>query len=103
MPDPAEQLQCLYLAGFEFQTFDRYPNAVAAMREGAIALLQATPAGLTMIGTPGWCMGEVMGVLVEKDGRQVFQYKDELVEATPKRLQILQRFREDLEQVIAGQ
>lgn len=103
MPDPAEQLQRLYLAGFEFQTFDRYPNAVAAMREGAIALLQATPAGLTMIGTPGWCMGEVMGVLVEKDGRQVFQYKDELVEATAERLQILQRFREDLEQVIAGQ
>lgn len=103
MPDPAEQLQRLYLAGFEFQTFDRYPNAVAAMRDGAVALLQPTTEGLTMMGTPGWRMGEVMGVLVEKDGRQVFQYKDELVEATPERLQILRRFREDLEQVIGGE
>ena len=83
MPDPAEQLQRIYLAGFELQTFDRYPNAIGVLRDGCIALLRATPAGLTMIGTPGWRMGEVLGVLVEKDGRQVFQAKSEVVEATP--------------------
>ena len=100
MPDPAEQLQRLYLAGFELQTFDRYPNAIGVMRDGCIALLQATPTGLTMIGTPGWRMGEVMGVLVEEAGRQVFRAKAETVEATPERLEALQRFRVDVDQLL---
>src|SRR5208337_1371811 len=79
MPDPAEQLQRLYLAGFELQTFERYPNAVGVLRDGCIALLQSTPGGLKIIGAPGWRMGEVLGVLVEKDGRKVFQSKSETV------------------------
>jgi hypothetical protein len=54
-----------------------------------------------MVGTPGWRMGEVLGVLVEKDGRQVFQAKAEIVEATPERIAALARFREDLEKLLA--
>ena len=100
MPDSADQLQRLYLAGFELQTFDRYPNAVGVLRDGCIALLRATPAGLTIIGAPGWRMGEVLGVLLEKDGRQVFQAKSEIVDATPERLQALTKFRDDLEQML---
>lgn len=102
MPDSAEQLQRLYLAGFELQTFDRYPNTVGILRDGCIALLRATPTGLSVIGTPGWRMGEVLGVLVERDGRQVFQSKSEFVEATPERLAALTRFREDLEQMLTA-
>ena len=101
MPDPAEQLQRLYLNGFELQTFDRYPNAIGLLRDGCIALLSATPTGLEIIGTPGWRMGEVMGVLVEFDSRQVFQAKSEVVEATPDRLSALRRFREDLDRVLS--
>jgi hypothetical protein len=97
MPDPADQLQQLYMAGFELQTFDRYPKSVGVLRDGCIALLHATPKGLEIIGTPGWRMGEVLGVLVEHDGRQIFQSKSEILEATPERLEILRKFREDLE------
>ena len=100
MPDPAEQLQQLYLAGFELQTFDRYPNSIGVLRDGCIALLRATPNGLEMIATPGWRMGEVMGVLVLRDGRQLFQAKAETIEATPERLETLRRFREDMERLI---
>jgi hypothetical protein len=96
MPDPAEQLQRLYLAGFEIQSFDRYPNAVGVVRDGCIALLQATPTGLTMVGAPGWRMGEVMGVLVEEAGQKVFRAKSETVEATPERLEALSRFQAEL-------
>jgi hypothetical protein len=102
MPDAASQLQHLYLAGFDIQAFDRYPRAVGVIRDNCIALLEATPNGLKMIGTPGWRMGEVMGVLVESDGRQVFQYKSEMVEATPERLDQLRRFGEDLENLLAA-
>jgi hypothetical protein len=100
--DSAEQLQRLYLAGFELQTFERYANSVGVIRDGCIALLRATPVGLEMIGTPGWRMGEVMGVLIEKDGRQVFQAKSEIAEATPERLEALRRFKEDLERLLTA-
>jgi len=102
MPDPASQLQCIYAAGFELQTFERFPKSIGVVRDNCIALLEATPEGLRMVGTPGWRMGEVMGVLVEREGRQIFQAKSELIEATPERLEILSRFRSDLEKLLAG-
>jgi hypothetical protein len=45
-------------------------------------------------------MGEALGVLVETGGRHVFQAKQEIVEATPERLEALRRFREDLQQLL---
>ncbi|MCI0349201.1 MAG: hypothetical protein L0Z53_07230 [Acidobacteriales bacterium] len=101
MPDPAEQLARLHQQGFEFQTFERYPKAVGVIREQCIALLEATPQGLRMVGLPGWRMGEVIGVLVEQQGRQVFQAKSEVLEATPERLEKLRSFRSALEQVLS--
>jgi hypothetical protein len=101
MPDSAEQLQRIYLAGFELLTFDRFPRAVGVVRDQCIALLEPTAEGLKMIGTPGWRMGEVMGVLVEREGKQMFQAKTETVEATPERIGALQRFRADLETLLA--
>jgi hypothetical protein len=100
MADAAEQLQRIYVAGFELQTFDRYPRAIGVIRDNCIALLEAMPEGLRMIGTPGWRIGEVIGVLVERNGRQVFQAKDQVEEATPERLERLQRFRADLEALL---
>jgi hypothetical protein len=94
--DSAEQLQRIYLAGFELQTFDRYPKCIGVVRDNCVALLVPGVDGLQVLGTPGWRMGEVMGVLTEREGRQVFQAKSEIVEATAERLEALQKFREDL-------
>src|SRR6266850_1371465 len=99
--DPAEQLQRIYLAGFELQTFDRFPKCIGVVRDGCVALLVPGPDGLQMLGTPGWRMGEAIGVLVEKDGRQVFQNKHEIVEATPERLDLLCRFKKDLKNLLS--
>ncbi len=94
--DSAEQLQRLYLAGFELQTFDRYPKCVGVIRENCIALLVPGVDGLQVLGTPGWRMGEVMGVLTEVRGQKVFQAKSEIVDATEEKIEILNRFRADL-------
>ena len=102
MPDPAEQLQQIYLAGFEFKVFDHFPKCVGVVRDQCIALLVPSPDGLQMLGTPGWLMGEVMGVLVESGGRKVFQSKQEIVEATPERLEALSRFRQELSELLRG-
>ncbi len=96
MPDSAEQLQRLYLAGFELQTFERYPKCIGVLREDCVALLVPGVDGLQILGSPGWRMGEVMGVLTEREGRQVFQAKAEIVEATTERLSLLRRFGDDL-------
>jgi hypothetical protein len=102
MPDSAEQLQRIYLAGFEIETFEMYPSAVGVVRDEVITLLEATPQGLRMIGATGWRMGDLMGVLIEKESRMVFQRKSEIVEATPERLEKVRKFREELEALLAG-
>ncbi len=103
MPDSTEQLQRIYLAGFELQTFERYPKCIGVMRDNCVALLVPGVDGLQILGTPGWRMGEVMGVLTEREGRRVFQAKSEIVEATPERLALLQRFRQDLAEAMSGE
>jgi hypothetical protein len=100
MPDLAEQLQRLYLAGFELQTFDRYPKCIGVMRENCVALLVPGVDGAQILGTPGWRMGEVMGVLTEREGRKVFQAKSEVVEATPERILELQNFHDELKKLL---
>jgi hypothetical protein len=103
MADSAEQLQRLYLAGFELQTFERFPKCIGVTRESCVALLVPGVDGLQILGTPGWRMGEVMGVLTERDGRKVFQAKSEVVEATPERVEALRKFRDELEELLLAQ
>jgi hypothetical protein len=100
MPDPAEQLQQIYVAGFELKVFDRFPKCIGVVRDNCIAMLVPAVDGLQMLGTPGWQIGEGIGVLVETGGRRIFQSKQEIVEATPERLEALRRFREDLQELL---
>ena len=78
-----EQLQRLYLAGFELQTFDRFPQAIGVLKDGYIAfLIPGGPEGLQILGNVGRRMGESLGPLVERGGRKVFVHKQEIIEAT---------------------
>jgi hypothetical protein len=101
MPDPAQQLQRIYIAGFELRTFDRFPKCVGAVRDDCIALLVPGVDGLQILGTPGWLISEAIGVLTEIQGRKVFQAKDRIVEATPERLAKLKQFRAELKELMA--
>jgi hypothetical protein len=96
MPDPSQQLERLVEAGFTLHTFERFPRSVGVVKGDCIALVEPTPEGLKLIGTPGWRMGEVMGVLVTKGDRKVFQAKEQTLEATPERVEALARFRAEL-------
>jgi len=100
---PEEQLQRLYLAGFELQTFDRFPKAIGVLRDNCIAFLVPGPEGLQILGNVGWRMGESLGPLVEREGRKVFVHKQEVIEATPERIALLERFRVDLKALLRGE
>src|SRR5690349_22569416 len=99
---PEEQLQRLYLAGFELQTFDRFPKAIGVLRDNCIAFLVPGPDGLQILGNVGWRMGESLGPLVDRGGRKVFVHKQEVLEATPKMIATLERFRTDLRDLLQG-
>lgn len=103
MSDPEHQLQRLYLAGFDLQTFDRFPKAIGVLRDGCLAFLVPGSDGLQILGNVGWRMGESLGPLVERGGRKVFVHKQEIAEATPERIAILERFRADLKAVLRGE
>src|SRR6266849_5502021 len=100
---PEEQLQQLYLAGFELETFERFPKAIGVVRNNCIALLVPGPDGLQILGNIGWRMGESLGPLVEREGRKVFVHKQEIVEATAERIATLERFRQDLKIILRGE
>jgi hypothetical protein len=99
--DPAHQLQQLYLAGFELETFDRFPKCVGVIRDGCVALLVPGVHGMQILGTPGWRLGEAIGVLTTVNGREVFHNKGQIIEASPERLAALRRFQEDLKGILA--
>ena len=100
--DSAEQLQKRYIAGFELQTFDRFPKAVGVLRDNCIAFLVPGPEGLQVLGNVGWRMGDSLGPLVERAGRKVFIHKEETLEATPERIATLERFKADLTAILRG-
>src|SRR5246127_3773140 len=92
-----EQLQRIYLAGFELQTFERFPQAIGVLKDGYIAfLIPGGPEGLQILGNVGRRMGESLGPLVERGGRKVFVHKDEMIEATPEMIAALDQFKAEL-------
>jgi hypothetical protein len=100
---PEEQLQRLYVAGFELQTFDRFPKAIGVLRDNCLAFLVPGSDGLQILGNVGWRMGESLGPLVEREGRKVFVHKQETLEATPERIATLEQFRSDLKSILRGE
>lgn len=98
-----EQLQRLYLAGFELQTFERFPQAIGVLKDGYIAfLIPGGPEGLQILGNEGRRMGESLGPLVERNGRRVFVHKDEEIEATADMIAALFQFKTELKNLLKG-
>jgi hypothetical protein len=100
--DPAEQLQRLYVAGFDLQTFDRFPKAIGVIRDQCMAFLVPGPEGMQILGNVGWRMGESLGPLVERGGQKVFVHKEQILEATPERVAALERFKHELSVILRG-
>ena len=98
-----EQLQRLYMAGFELQTFERFPQAIGVIKNGYIAfLIPGGPEGLQILGNVGRRMGESLGPLVERNDRQVFLHKQEIIEATSEMIAELNAFKSELKSLLRG-
>lgn len=100
---PEEQLQRLYMAGFELETFERFPKAIGVLRQGYVAFLVPGPDGLQILGNVGRRMGESLGPLVERSGRKLFIHKQEEIVATDQMVAELEQFRSDLKRLLHGE
>jgi len=99
--NPEEQLQRLYVSGFDLQTLNAFPKRLASFAITAWHFWYPVPT-VYRFRNVGWRMGESLGPLVERDGRKVFVHKQELIEATPERVATLERFRNDLRTILRG-
>ena len=91
------------MAGFELETFERFPKAIGVLRAGYIAFLVPGPEGLQILGNVGRRMGESLGPLVERGGRKLFIHKEEEIEATEEMIGGLEQFRSDLKRLLRGE
>ena len=91
------------MAGFELETFERFPKAIGVLRTGYIAFLVPGPEGLQILGNVGRRMGESLGPLVERSGRKVFLHKQEEIEATEEMIAELEQFQSDLKRLLRGE
>jgi len=95
MSDSADSVQRLYLGDLNFN-LRRYPKCI-----GVVASMSALPCfvlgvdGLQILGTPGWRMGEVLGVS-PKGRTQNLSGKARFWTLLRKRLATVQKFREEL-------
>ena len=103
-----DQLARLHAAGFEFETYERFPSAVGVLRGNVMVLLRVAESGLEMIGSAGWRMvgsdgtQPRLGVLVDGPKGRMFRFKADEVEATEARLDEVEVFRRELAAALAG-
>lgn len=101
--DPAVALPKLVERGFTLRSFPAYPRSLGAVRDNFVSLLEATAQGeVKLMGASGLLIGEKIGVLVEREGGQVFQAKTGEVPATPGMLESYRRFQDDLKEILSA-
>ena len=96
-------LQRLALQGFAIVAFPMYASAVGVRRgEFAALLIPATGGTLALQGEPCYLLNGNLAVPVLRDGKKMFVWKKQAVEATPKREAALKEFKEDLERELGS-
>jgi len=90
-------LERLAVQGFAVVAFPKYASAVGVCRGDCAALLAPTPGGrLTLQGEPCYLLDDNLAVPVLREGRKVFVWKQQSMEATPELEAALSEFKNDL-------
>jgi hypothetical protein len=96
-------LERLVTQGFRPVAFPLYASAIGVRRGSFAALLvPARDAALKVMGEPCYVVGSNLAVRTRRKGREVFVWKDKIIEVTPELLEELARFSADLAVVMAA-
>lgn len=102
-PQQIAILERLIAAGFRVVAFPLYESKVGVRRADCGALLAAVEgAGMSVWGAPFWIVGGQPAVKVKREGRELFVFKKNQVDATKEREAELKRFQGDLEAILSA-
>lgn len=96
-------LDHLLAQGFTPVAFPMYASAIG-VRKGSFAalLVPAGEATLKMLGEPFYLIGMSPAVRTRRGGREVFVWKEKIVEATPELMEEFGRFSAELRAVLGS-
>jgi hypothetical protein len=96
-PHQLNILQRLAVQGFAVVAFPMYASAIGIRRGECAALLNPSSGGrLTLQGEPCYLLIDNLAVPVLRDGKKLYVWKKQAVEATPEREAALKEFKDDL-------
>jgi hypothetical protein len=100
-PHQLSILERLHSLGFEIVAFPIYANYVGVRQTSCAALLAPVPSGgFTIFGAPSYLINGNFSVHVTRNGRDLFVWKNQHLEATHARLAELDAFRSALSSVL---
>jgi len=102
-PEQMAVLERLRARGFQFAAFPLFPTKIGVRKGNCAALLDPVAGdGLRLFGDPCYLVAGNPGVLTTRAGRKMFVWKKSWLEASPERLDELERFRAELTELLAG-
>ncbi len=100
-PQQMQMMERLFEAGFRPIAMPPYENALCLKRGDCAAVLAPLPnGGLKLLAPPSYLVAGNLGVKLKRGSGEVFVWKKNEVEATPGRLEELERFRRELIQIL---
>ena len=94
-------MERLFEAGFRPIAIPPYENALCIKKgECAAVLAPISNGGLKLLAPPSYLVDGNFSVKLKRGAREVFVWKKQEAEATPEKLRKLQRFREELTEIL---
>jgi hypothetical protein len=100
-PQQMKTLERLFVAGFRPIAIPPYENALCVRRGECAALLAPVAnAGLRLLAAPTYIVDGNLSVKLRRGKGEVFAWKKREMEATPERLEELEKFRQELMSIL---
>ncbi len=94
-------MERLFEAGFRPLAIPPYENALCVKKGECAAVLALIPnGGLKLLAPPSYLVDGNLGVKLKRGVREVFVWKKREVEATLEKLRELEKFREELTEIL---
>jgi hypothetical protein len=100
-PAQIAKLERLLKAGFQFVTFEQFARYPGVEKSGFVALLELAGDSVRIFGSVGYHLGNGIGILVERGGKQAFVWKNESMDATPELLAAYESVKRELNTLLS--
>ena len=100
-PDQMSTLELLHARGFQFVAFPLYEQKIGVRKGNCAALLDPSEGQLRVSAEPAYLVAGNLSVMVGTGTEKFFVWKQSRLSATPERLEELERFANELGEILA--